>query len=230
MWPSWPDGDKSELQASDSSKPEKNPAATVSSTLSQAMRTRALWLLIFAGSAQSLIGTGVMFHQVEIMSTKGLSTAVSAGVFGVIAPALIAGQFISGYLASRFEERYLIAIGQVLLVGNILLLLTISEAWHAYVYGVALGINMGFLMNSMQSVWPAYFGRQHLGSIRGVTNFGIMASAALGPLPLAAAIDLSDSYTPGLIAYMTLPPLCAIAALAAGGPATYLREHSSPSS
>ena len=33
-----------------------------------------------------------------------------------------------------------------------------------------------------------------------------------GPLPLALALDISGSYTPGLIAYMILPPLCGVAA------------------
>ena len=187
-------------------------------TLREAVRARALWLIMFAGIAQSLIGTGVMFHQVEIMTDKGLSHAVAAGVFGVVAPALLVGQFVSGFLASRFAERYLIAVGQFMIVLNMLLLVTVSEPWHSYMYGATLGLNMGFLMNSMQSVWPAYFGRQNLGSIRGVTNFGTMAAAAIGPLPLAAAFDLTGTYTLGLAIYMALPPLCAVAALFAGSP------------
>ncbi|MDP7262427.1 MAG: hypothetical protein QF676_07505 [Dehalococcoidia bacterium] len=65
---------------------------------------------------------------------------------------------------------------------------------------------------------PTYFGRRHLGSIRGVANFGTMTAAALGPLPLALSIDQTGSYTVGLIAYMALPPLCGIAALLAGKP------------
>ncbi len=213
-----PDGVKPGAVQTSASKSSIAGVSDRSWTVNEAMRTKALWLLIFAGVSQSLIGTGVMFHQVEIMTDKGLSTSVAAGVFGVIAPTSIAGQFVAGYFAQRLPERYMIAIGQVILVLNMLLLLGVSSAWHAYMYGALLGLNMGFLMNSIQSVWPAYFGRQHLGSIRGITNFGTMAAAALGPLPLAAAFDSTGSYTTGLIAYMTLPPLCAIAALAAGGP------------
>lgn len=73
-------------------------------------------------------------------------------------------------------------------------------------------------MNLNQIVWPAYFGRKNLGSIKGVANFGMMASAALGPLPLALSIDQTGSYTIGLYAYMALPPLCGLAAILAGKP------------
>ena len=201
----------------DSSTSKSRPVE-FSWTVKQATRSRKLWLLIFAGSAQSLVGTGVAFQQVSIMTSKDLSVAAAAGVFGIMAPAAIAGQFISGYLASRVAVRYLLAAGQIGLVISMIMLLQTNELWLAYAYGVVLGTNQGFLMNINQVVWPSYFGRKHLGSIRGYSNFGMMSAAALGPLPLALSIDLTGSYTTGLIGYMILPPLCAVAALLAGSP------------
>ena len=194
--------------------------------LSQALRGKVMWLLMLAGAAQSMVGTGVMFHQVSIMSSKGMGTAVSAGVFGVVAPSLIAGQFTAGAATTKFKPRYMLAIGQLGIVVSILLLLSVSEIWHAYVYGIFLGINMGFLMNTNQFVWPEYFGRKNLGSIRGVANFATMAAAALGPLPLALSLDLSGSYSIGLFAYLCVPPICGIAALFAGSPKPANAAHS----
>jgi sugar phosphate permease len=213
-----PDGDAAPEDDDDIATPTIHERAW---TVSQAMRTRALWLLIFAGSAQSLVGTGVMFQQVSIMSSKGLSSSAAAGVFAVFAPTAITGQFISGYLSGRVPARYLLAAGQMGIVVAVILLLNASELWQAYLYGAVLGITMGFLMNINQAIWPVYFGRRNLGSIRGVTNFGMMTSAAFGPLPLALALDITGSYTPGLIAYMVLPPLCGAAALFAGKPPTH---------
>jgi len=210
----------------DGDDPGRAPAArssrrteTRSFTLRQAMRTRALWLLMLASSAQSLVGTGLGFHQVSLLSDRGMSTATATGVFGVSAPMMIVGQFVSGFLADRFPIRYLIAFAQLLITGAVLLVFIISEPWHAYVYGVALGFGSGFVMNSLLAVWPQYFGREHLGSIRGVSHFATMAAAASGPLPLAAAFDLIGNYTYGLLAYAVLPPLCGIAALMATRPA-----------
>lgn len=213
-----PDGDsKKSIEDSDGST-RPTLKTEYNWTAKQATRSKVLWLLTFALAAQSLVGTGVAFQQVSIMTSKDLSIGAAAGVFGIMAPAAIGGQFLAGYLANRFAVRYLIAIGQIGLVSAMVLLLGTTELWHAYAYGVVLGTVQGFLMNLNQSVWPAYFGRKHLGSIRGITNFGTMASAAVGPLPLALSIDLTGSYTVGLFAYMALPPLCAMAALFAGNP------------
>ncbi|MEX0761398.1 MAG: MFS transporter [Dehalococcoidia bacterium] len=181
-------------------------------TLSESLRTRSLWLLIIAGSAQSLIGTGLMFHQVKLLSEKGLDPALAASVFTVIAPMLIVGQFLGGFLSDRFSMRYLMAGGQISLAVAILLVLAISEPWQAYVYGALLGLTTGSLMNINHAVWPAYFGRKHLGSIRGVGNVGMMASAAFGPLPLAYLFDQTGAYTTGLILFLALPPISAAAA------------------
>lgn len=222
-----PDGDRDDVGTDDSASKKLTSRLNDSEwnwTASQAVRSRALWLLIFAGTAQSLVGTGVMFHQVSIMTSKSLSASAAAGVFGITAPSLIAGTFLSGYLASRIQPRYLLAGGQIVIVIAMLLLMGVSQLWHAYVYGAVLGVNMGFLMNTNQVIWPSYFGRRHLGSIRGMANFGMMAAAALGPLPLALALDITGSYTPGLIAYMVLPPLCGLAALTAGNPSSPRRR------
>ncbi len=213
-----PDGDTDDETSDSNENSKKKSPIEFSWTAKQATRSRVMWLLIFAGSAQSLVGTGVAFQQVSIMTSKDLSIGAAAGVFGIMAPAAIAGQFIAGYLANRIAVRYLIAAGQAGLVIAMIMLLGTSELWHAYAYGVVLGTIQGFLMNLNQIVWPAYFGRKHLGSIKGVANFGMMASAALGPLPLALSIDQTGSYTIGLFAYMTLPPLCGLAAVLAGRP------------
>ncbi|MDA1258738.1 MAG: MFS transporter, partial [Chloroflexi bacterium] len=213
-----PDGDNPGEDRATDGRQSSAAESERSWTVSEAIRTRALWLLIFAGTAQSLVATGVMFHQVSIMTSKGLTASTAAGVFAVTAPAMIAGQFLSGFLAGHVRVRYLLAAGQGMIVVAMLLLLGVSELWQAYTYGAVLGLTVGFLMNTNQVVWPVYFGRHNLGSIRGVTNFGMMTAAALGPLPLALSLDITGSYTTGLVIYMVVPPLCGVSALMAGEP------------
>ena len=217
-----PDGDTSDGASGDDSK-VKESHSEFSWTVREATRSRTLWFLIFAGSAQSLVGTGVAFQQVSIMTSKGMTIGAAAGVFGIMAPTAIAGQFLAGYLAGRYPVRYLIAAGQVGIVAAMIMLLGSSDLWHAYIYGAILGTVMGFLMNLNQVVWPNYFGRRHLGSIRGITNFGTMSAAAIGPLPLALSLDITGSYAVGLIVYMVLPPLCGLAAILVGVPGRPVR-------
>ena len=98
------------------------------------------------------------------------------------------------------------------------LLITATDIWQIYLYGAVMGLNWGLVMNAVVTIWPNYYGRRNLGSIRGVTNFWFMTASALGPLPLALAFDLTGSYTPGLITYLLIPPVTAIAAIFAGTP------------
>ena len=95
----------------------------------------------------------------------------------------------------------------------------ISTSLHAFIYGAMLGFTIGFLMNSMLAIWPYYYGPKSLGSIRGVAQFANMAASAAGPLPLAVFFDTTSSYTGGLVVFLIVPLVCAVAAFSATKPA-----------
>ena len=190
----------------------------VNFTLPQALRTRAFWLLIFAGSSQSLIGTALVFHHVSVMDSLGLDAVVAASALSVIAPGALSGTFIAGFLCDRFPNRFVLMGGQMVLILAMLLTFVMALPWHAIVYGVLLGLAGGTLMTSAAVIWPNYYGRTHLGSIRGVVTAGMVASAALGPLPFGFLFDISSSYTLAVAIFLALPVACAIASLAATPP------------
>jgi hypothetical protein len=81
----------------------------------------------------------------------------------------------------------------------------------ALIYGVLNGVMIGASNVVNAVVFAAYYGRRHLGSIRGVTMIVNVAASALGPLPLGLARDLLGSYAPALIALGLLPCLYALA-------------------
>ena len=70
----------------------------------------------------------------------------------------------------------------------------------------------------MAVIRPNYYGRQHPGSIRGVTTAGMVVFAALGPLPFGRICDLTGSYSTAILIFLALPVACAIAALLARPP------------
>ncbi len=189
-----------------------------SMTLGQALRTRSFWLLLFAGSAQPFIITALTFHHVSLLDARGISPAVAASVFSVFAAIQIAGTFAAGFLADRFPNRRVLALGQVLLLATLLWTFVISTTWQAYVYGALLGACGGFLITTMAVIWPNYYGRRHLGSIRGVSTASMVVFAALGPLPFGWIFDLTGSYSTAILIFLALPVACAIAALLARPP------------
>ena len=187
-------------------------------TLSQAMHTRAFWLLLIAGSSFSLIGTALTFHNVALLTGKGLDPAVAAGVLSVMALSAMGANLVSGYLNDRFPNRLVLAGAQLILVAAMLMTFVISAPWMAFAYAMLLGTGQGFGMNTITVIWPNYFGRAHLGSIRGLAMTSTMAFAALGPLPFSALADVAGSFGLAVGVFLALPILCAALAVMAGGP------------
>ena len=195
-----------------------NVVQEINLTLSEALRTRTLWLLLFANSAQPLIATALIFHHISLLASKGIPSGVAASVFGIMAPMSILGNFVAGFMADRFSNRYLLAVGQGLLAVTMLLTFLIASAWQAFLYGAVMGLSTGFLMTISAVIWPNYYGRLHLGSIRGVATAGMVAFAALGPLPFGFIFDLTGSYSLATLIFLALPVSCAIAAFMAHPP------------
>ena len=184
-------------------------------SLSEALRTRAFWLLLLVSSALPLIGTGLSFHQISFLAGQGIQAGVATAVFGIIGPSQLLGSFIAGFMADRFPNRYLLVVGQVLLGMAMLWTFLITSSWQVFTYGAILGLSMGFIMNITAVIWPNYYGRLHLGSIRGVSIASMVAFAALGPLPFGLAYDITGDYSLAILVLLALPVLCAVAALLA---------------
>jgi hypothetical protein len=55
------------------------------------------------------------------------------------------------------------------------------------------------------TVWAKYFGRLHLGKIRGATMIGTLGGTAFGAYPLGLSYDLTGSYATALLALLVFP-------------------------
>ncbi|MAE10702.1 MAG: MFS transporter [Dehalococcoidales bacterium] len=212
-----PDGQQGQLQ-NGLKNDETVGVRELNFSLSEATRTRAFWLLIVAGSAFPLIGTALGFHQISLLASKGIPAGVAASVFGVMAPMQIVGIFAAGFLADRYPNRYLLAVGQGLLIIGMLWTFLISSTWQAFLWGGIMGLGAGFTMTVGTVIWPNYFGRLHLGSIRGVATAAMVAFAALGPLPFGLLFDLTGSYSLPILVFVALPVSSLVAALLARPP------------
>jgi hypothetical protein len=68
--------------------------------------------------------------------------------------------------------------------------------------------------------YAQYFGRDHLGAIRGASFIFGISGAALGPLPFAASIDWTGSYFVALIGSLVLCLACGVGAFAVRRPSS----------
>ena len=107
----------------------------VNFTLTEALKTRAFWLLMLAGSSQSLIGTALVFHHVSVLGSRGLDVVVAASSLSVIAPGALAGTFLAGFLCVKYPHSYVLVAGQLRLIFALLLTLVMYPPGQAIWYG-----------------------------------------------------------------------------------------------
>ena len=187
-------------------------------TSKQAMKTKAFWLIIFAGTAGSLIGTAMTFHHMSLMNSRGIANTEATLILSLTAAVGVFSTMLTGYLLDKLPNRFILAAGQIMLMAAMAWTFLIQDLWHAAIYGIFTGMTQGLIYTTMIVIFPNYFGRKHLGTIMGVATIGMVVSSGLGPLPFGALYEISNNYDLAIISFLPLPALCALAAVFAPPP------------
>lgn len=181
-------------------------------TLKEAMKTYQFWLILFCVSIPAMVNTGITFHLVTIFGESGLKTTTAAFVLSIMAIVGFPLTFLSGYLVDRISVHYLLAITFLGHVISMIFLQSVHTMLFAVIYGVIWGMISGFERITLNIVWPNYFGRKYLGSIKGIAMTSMVIGSAFGPLPFGLAYDYFGGYKEIIYIMMAFPLLGAIAA------------------
>ncbi|SET67301.1 Sugar phosphate permease [Natronincola peptidivorans] len=196
---------------------EKQPLDFSWST-QEAMKTRAFWLMLFCMVVPSMVNTGITFHMVSIMEGKGFNSTFAASLLGLTAIIQFPFTFLAGYLADRIKVHYIKAINFIVFLIAIGVILYGSSKELLMAYAVFNGVFVAFDSVTTGVLWPNYFGRKHLGSIRGIAMTAMVVGSALGPLPFGFAYDILGGYKEILLLMMIFPILAAIASIVSPPP------------
>ena len=180
--------------------------AAASLTRAQAMRHPYFWLICAAVAMSGLLTTAVSFHQISLLTARGLTAAQAAGNF---VPQTIAGLIATlgtGYLLDRFAGRWMIIASMVLLSGALWSAIHVTPGLSAYAFGAMLGAAGSMIRAVEGTALPRYFGVRHIGAIRGLVAAISVGGTACGPLLFAVVFDHTASYDTVLLAG-ALPPL-----------------------
>lgn len=196
-------------------------------TLKHAMKTRAFWLILFCVSVPALVNTGITFHLVSMMEEKGLTTETAAIVLSLMAVIGFPVTFVTGYLVDRFQVHYILMMTFVGHIAAIVLLWQVESVAGAIMYGILWGMISGLERIVLNIVWPNYFGREHLGSIKGIAQTVMVLGSAFGPLPFGIFYDTFGGYDEILFVMIGLPLLAAVFAFISPKPSfeKYHSEH-----
>lgn len=212
-----PDGDDP-CKKSDSQQDRSKVHDQVSWSVGEVMRDLTFWKLLSVPAAAGLVGTGLIFHQVSLLGSRGISPSWALGLISIQAVIASCAALVAGWLTDRCQSRYLLAGGMIMLSCASLVVLFMPFVAMAIVYAAMLGLNGSILRSTGMVVWMNYYGRNHQGAIRGVAMAVMILAAALGPLPLALVVDWFQSYDLALYGFVGLPIVAAVMVLTAGPP------------
>lgn len=184
--------------------------AALGLSLDQARRHPSFWIMLAATATWALIGTGFVFHLEAIFVAVGLDKTSSARAMGFMATSMASAQMLGGLLADRIALRWLIvgAVGIIAISSSMLALGSANLLLPAFaVYGVAQG-----MMSIIAATgWARFFGRTHLGKIRGMSLTAAIAGSSLGPLLMAVSDDYLGGFAPSLWLFAGLAGVISIA-------------------
>ena len=182
------------------------------------MRDPTFWKLLSVPASSGMIGTGLIFHAVSLLGSRGV--APDRALLLISFQALIAtgAAVFAGMLTDRWPARYLLAAAMLMLASASALVLWLPIVSLAIVYAILLGLHGSILRSAGTVVWLDYYGRQHQGAIRGIAMAVMILAAAAGPLPLAMAKDVQGSYDAALWGFIAIPLVAAGLVAAARGP------------
>ena len=176
-------------------------------TVSEALKTRAFWLMSAGHGLALLVISTVSLHQVPYLETDlGLSKSSAAYVVMAMTGVNMCGQVVGGFLGDRFPKNYIVA-GTLLGHSLGLLLLAIADTFgQAMLSAVVQGLAWGIRSPSLISMRGDYFGRRAFPMIMGLSQVVMTVGVVLGPL---VAGYLADQYSYSLgfkiVAACTLP-------------------------
>jgi MFS family permease len=187
-------------------------------TLHEALRTRALWVLAAFSAVGFMAQAGVSLHQVSHYLHQGLSGPAAALMASLFAGAQVPSGLLWAPLTRYLPVRMVLA-----LAGLTVALGAAGTACATTLVGgvmatMTLGSGVGGLHLLFRLTWAEYYGRHHLGTIRGVTLPVQIGGQAIGPITAGVVFDVTGAYDLAFIGFACLVAMGSLLVLTAVPP------------
>ncbi|MGE3855567.1 MAG: MFS transporter [Dehalococcoidia bacterium] len=197
-------------------------------TRAEAIRTKELWMLIAIFGIGMLPSGAMVLHLVPFLQDVGFSIGLAVFIYSFENMWAFASKPVWGYYLDKFDPRHLVALGWGMKVVPLFVLPLLGSEYGLWIVlaMVALyGAGVGSGQTGQEVIWAHYFGRRHIGAVRGVAMpFTIIFSAG-GTWFAGAAWDVTGSYTFSFMLFAALSLISMVGIVMIRPPA---RETSTP--
>jgi MFS family permease len=191
------------------------PAAELSFSREEAIRTPAFWLLMLYTMMMYPVQAGVSLHQAPHLIARGLDPTAAAFVVSGFSLMSMLATAACGFIPRRFPVRFPLALAAAMMAGGTLLLPGVVSMASGFLAAGVFGLGLGAMLTLTPIAWADYFGRANYASIRGYALSSQVLAQAAGPLLSGALYDWIGTYSVSLHCFAVLSGLGLLAALAA---------------
>ncbi|MEL6107022.1 MAG: MFS transporter [Planctomycetota bacterium] len=168
-------------------------------TLASAIRTRSYAILGLSNIFWAMAGTGVLFYLLTLCEDRGLDD--SKLLFKILGLSMLASQLSGGVLADFCRLNRLFGSGVCLIAVALTWLALDSTLIGIRGFAALFGAGQGLLISVTSVVMLRFYGREHLGSIRGAIWCGTVAGSGCGPLIMGLFKDNTGSYDGAILCF-----------------------------
>ena len=193
------DGVPAQGEEETASKGTEAPASRrPDATRAEALRTRSFWVLTLVLATNSMMGTALTFHIVDLGALAGLTELQTVRFFIPISAIAVTLGFLVGWLIDRQPVLRLVRAMAIFEIVMVLGAAHLEIPWSRALAIAAWGCVGGFYGPLTVAALPRLYGRKHLGAISGAMTMALVLASALGPAYLAWFRDATGSYQLGL--------------------------------
>ena len=182
---------------------------TKSVTRDKAIRTVTFWTLASVTICSSLFGTGLIFHQSNILGEIGYSNSEAAAMFLPTAVGSIIGGIGFGWLADKPIRPWLPGTSAFLIAATTFLGGSVTSFVGVIGYVLLFGVGMGGVASMNTALLPALFGVGHIGSITGSLSFLSVLASSIGALAYSLGSGIFGDYRSTSVVFSLVPLLVA---------------------
>ena len=187
-------------------------------TVKEALRTPAFWILAFFSMVGFMAQAGVSLHQTAHYVDAGVSHGQAALVATAFALGQIPGGMVWSVAPRRLPVRFMLAVSATWVAGGVFGIAFTHTLLWGVVFSFLFGAGVGGLHTLLRLAWADYYGRIHLGAIRGLTLPAQIGGQAIGPAVSGFMFDASGGYLAPFVIFASAVAMSALLVLAAVPP------------
>jgi MFS family permease len=171
-------------------------------TRQQALRTFSFYALVVAFGFFSINIVVLLLQTVPYLTDNGHSRGDAAMAMLIASVPAMLSKPVWGFLIDRSPAKPLAAVSaSVTGIALFLIVMAVDSHQLAWVYAayVVLGLGWGGMIPMQEVIWASFFGRKHIGAIRGAGLPFALALGAAAPWLVSYYHDVAGSYDGALL-------------------------------